>query len=45
MNRLRRLATFAAVAFVAAAPVAAHAQAALDEVMSKKLIRMAIPTD
>lgn len=47
MNRTRRLAALAtvAVAAVAALPLAAQAQTALDDVMSKKLIRIAIPTD
>jgi polar amino acid transport system substrate-binding protein len=40
----RRLAA-ALAALLMAAPWAAHAQSALDEVMSKKLIRIAIPTD
>jgi polar amino acid transport system substrate-binding protein len=44
MNRIRRLVTFAALA-VSALPLVANAQAALDEVMAKKLIRIAIPTD
>lgn len=47
MNRTRRLAALAtvAVAAVAALPLTAQAQTALDDVMSKKLIRIAIPTD
>ena len=44
MNRTRRLAALALAAF-ATLPLAAQAQSALDEVMSKKLIRIAIPTD
>jgi polar amino acid transport system substrate-binding protein len=44
MNRSRRW--IALAAFVAASlPLAAQAQATLDEVMAKKLIRIAIPTD
>jgi polar amino acid transport system substrate-binding protein len=47
MNRTRRLAALATVAMAALAtlPLAAQAQSALDDVMSKKLIRIAIPTD
>jgi polar amino acid transport system substrate-binding protein len=47
MNRTRRLAALATIATAAfaALPLAAQAQTALDEVMSKKLIRIAIPTD
>jgi polar amino acid transport system substrate-binding protein len=44
MNRTRRLAALA-LATLTALPLAAQAQTALDEVMSKKLIRIAIPTD
>ena len=44
MNRTRRLAALALAAF-ATLPLAAQAQNALDEVMSRKLIRIAIPTD
>jgi polar amino acid transport system substrate-binding protein len=44
MNRSRRW--IALAAFVAASlPLAVQAQAALDEVMARKLIRIAIPTD
>ena len=44
MNHTRRFALLAALAMLAL-PFAANAQAALDEVMAKKLIRIAIPTD
>lgn len=44
MNRTRRLAAIA-LAALATLPLAAQAQSALDDVMSKKLIRIAIPTD
>jgi polar amino acid transport system substrate-binding protein len=44
MNHIRRFVTLAALA-VSALPLAAQAQSALDEVMAKKLIRIAIPTD
>jgi polar amino acid transport system substrate-binding protein len=45
MNRLRRFATLSAFALATLPPALVHAQAALDEVMAKKLIRIAIPTD
>ena len=44
MNPSRRWIALAALA-AASLPLAAQAQAALDEVMAKKLIRIAIPTD
>ena len=44
MNRSRRWIALAALA-AASLPLAAQAQAALDEVMARKLIRIAIPTD
>ena len=44
MNCTRRFALLAALDMLAL-PFAANAQAALDEVMAKKLIRIAIPTD
>jgi polar amino acid transport system substrate-binding protein len=44
MNRTRRFVALATLA-VSALPFGAQAQAALDEVMARKLIRIAIPTD
>ena len=44
MNHTRRFALLAALA-MSALPFVAHAQAALDDAMAKKLIRIAIPTD
>ena len=44
MNHTRRFALLAALA-VSTLPFVAHAQAALDDAMAKKLIRIAIPTD
>ena len=44
MNCTRRFVTLAALA-VSALPLSAHAQTALDVVMARKLIRIAIPTD
>jgi polar amino acid transport system substrate-binding protein len=44
MNRTRRFVALAALA-VSALPFGAQAQAALDEVIARKLIRIAIPTD
>lgn len=41
----RRLATLTALALSGLVPLAASAQTALDEVMARKLIRIAIPTD
>ena len=46
MNRLRRLAALTTFALAAILPPAvAHAQSALDELMARKLIRIAVPTD
>ena len=44
MNR-RRLATLTALALSGLFPLAAPAQTALDDVMGRKLIRIAVPTD
>ena len=47
MNRMNRIGRWIALAALVAAslPLAVQAQTALDEVMAKKLIRIAIPTD
>jgi polar amino acid transport system substrate-binding protein len=45
MNHTRRFVVSLAALAVSALPLVAQAQAALDEVMAKKLIRIAIPTD
>ena len=45
LKHRRRLVTLAAVAAAALLPTLAQAQAALDEAVARKLIRIAIPTD